>query len=76
VILGHPFHIGGSEQVTHFLNEETRDLFGGSFHVHTDPAEAAAKVLELLRAARQKLGIDKQAARKLVDMKDRREISV
>ena len=27
VILGHPFHIGGSENVTRFLNEETRELF-------------------------------------------------
>ena len=29
VILGHPFHIGGSENVTKFLNEGTRELFGG-----------------------------------------------
>ena len=41
VILGHPFHIAGSENVTRFLNEEARGIFGASFHVHADPVEAA-----------------------------------
>ncbi len=35
VILGHPFHIGGSENVTQFLNEDAQELFGASFHVCT-----------------------------------------
>jgi hypothetical protein len=37
VILGHPFHIGGSENVTRFLNEDTQELFGASFHVCPTP---------------------------------------
>ena len=41
VILGHPFHIGGSENVTRFLNDETQELFGASFHVCPDAKEAA-----------------------------------
>lgn len=76
VILGHPFHIGGSENVTKFLNEETRDIFGGSFHVCEDPLEAANKIMKLLDEDRKRLGIDKKAERKLFDMKDRRELDV
>jgi carbon-monoxide dehydrogenase catalytic subunit len=76
VILGHPFHIEGSDQVTELLNEGTRELYGASFHVHPDPAEAARKVLEILNQRREKLGINKKTERKLMDMKDRRGINV
>ena len=76
VILGHPFHIGGSENVTRFLNEETKDIFGGSFHVCEEPLDAAEKILKLIYEKREKLGINKKAERKLYDMKDRRELDV
>ena len=76
VILGHPFHIGGSENVTRFLNQETRELFGASFHVCTDPQEAAEKVMEIINRKREKLGINRKAERKLYDMKDRRALNV
>jgi carbon-monoxide dehydrogenase catalytic subunit len=76
VILGHPFHIGGSENVVKFLNRETRDLFGASFHVCEDPHEAAIKIMDLLQEDRERLGIHKKKERKLFDMKDRREIDV
>jgi carbon-monoxide dehydrogenase catalytic subunit len=76
VILGHPFHIEGSDKVTGFLNEGARDLFGASFHVEADPQAAAKKVLEILNRRREKLGINKKAERKLMDMKDRRKIHV
>ena len=32
--------------MTRFLNEETGELFGASFHVHPDPQEAAAKIID------------------------------
>jgi anaerobic carbon-monoxide dehydrogenase catalytic subunit len=76
VILGHPFHIAGSANVTKFLNEQTAELFGASFHVIEDPMAAADKVCELLDARRAKLGINRAAERKLYDMKDRRELKV
>jgi carbon-monoxide dehydrogenase catalytic subunit len=76
VILGHPFHISGSEKVTQFLNHETRDLFGGSFHVCEEPIEAFKKIMEILDKAREKLGINKKIERKLFDMKDRRALDV
>lgn len=75
VILGHPFRIAGSANVTKFLNEDTRGLFGASFHVCTDAATAAAKIMELLDKKREKLGINRQAQRKLLDMKDRRALA-
>jgi carbon-monoxide dehydrogenase catalytic subunit len=76
VVLGHPFHIEGSDKVTEYLNEGIRELYGASFHVHPNPAEAAEKVLKLLNQRREKLGINKKAERKLMDMRDRREINV
>ena len=76
VILGHPFHIGGSENVTRFLNEETRELFGASFHVCADPHEAAAMIMDILDRKRERLGINRKAERKLYDMKDRRALEV
>ncbi|HBG78490.1 MAG TPA: carbon-monoxide dehydrogenase catalytic subunit [Phycisphaerales bacterium] len=76
VVLGRPFHIAGSENVTKFLNEETKNIFGGSFHVAEDPHEAVTKIMGILNDAREKLGINKKVERKLLDMKDRRELNV
>ena len=53
-------------------NEETKKLFDASFHNVIDPMEAVEKIMELLHNAREKLGINKKAERKLYDMKDRR----
>ena len=72
VILGNPFYVEGSANVTKFLNEDTKELFGGSFHLCPTAEEAAAKCLALIDEAREKLGINKKAERKLLDMKDRR----
>ena len=76
VILGHPFHTGGSENVTRFLNDDTQELFGASFHVCPDAKEAADKVMEIINRKREKLGINRKAERKLYDMKDRRAQNV
>lgn len=76
VILGHPFYTSGSENVTKFLNEDTKDLFGASFHYIDDPYEAADKIVAMLNVKREKLGINKKAERKLFDMKDRRGTDV
>ena len=76
VILGLPFHTSGSENVNKFLQEEATGLFGGAFHEIPDPLDAADKVIELIEAAREKLGINQKAERKLFDMKDRRQLDV
>ena len=74
VVLGQPFHISGSDNVTNFLNKETRKLFGASFHYEPDPVEAGKKILAIIDEARNKLGINKKTERKLFDMKDRRNL--
>ncbi len=76
VVLGHPFHVGGSDNVTRFLNEETKELFNASFHVCEDPNRAADMVIELLDKKRELLGINRKAERKLYDMEDRRKLDV
>ncbi|MGM0486519.1 MAG: anaerobic carbon-monoxide dehydrogenase catalytic subunit [Planctomycetota bacterium] len=76
VILGHPFHVSGSENVRRFLNEETQELFGASFHDCDDVERATTLILRRLDDAREKLSINKKAERKLYDMKDRRELVV
>jgi carbon-monoxide dehydrogenase catalytic subunit len=76
VILGHPFHIEGSEKVSRFLNEEARALFGASFHVCEEPQFAADTVMKIIDEARERLGINRQAVRKLYDMEDRRRLDV
>ena len=74
VILGNPFYISGSKNVSNFLNQEAKQLFGASFHVHEDPHEAVKAILKIINERRDKLGINKKAERKLMDMKDRREL--
>jgi carbon-monoxide dehydrogenase catalytic subunit len=76
VILGQPFHTSGSENVQKYLSEEATKMFGGGFYEIPDPLEAVEKIMELIEAARDNLNINKKAERKLLDMKDRRELEV
>ena len=76
VILGQPFNIGGSENVTKYLGEEAVKRFGGGFHYIPDPMAAVEKIMEIIDAAREALGINKKTERKLLDMKDRRNLNV
>ncbi len=72
VVLGRPFHVGGSPAVTQFLEQEATGIFGAAFHTCPDPDQAAERVLSILRARREQLGIHQQSERKLMDMADRR----
>jgi len=76
VILGQPFNVSGSENVTNFLHNECSELFHASFHIVPDPMDAVKKIDEIITSAREKLGINKKAERKLLDMKDRRSLNV
>jgi hypothetical protein len=51
-------------------------VFGASFHVCPDPAEAADTIMDIINRRRDRLGINRKMERKLMDMKDRRELSV
>ena len=76
VVLGHPFYVSGSEKVTEYLGDGAKKKFGGSFLVHEDPIKAAEAIMEIINEKRDKLGINKKLERKLMDMKDRRELNV
>jgi len=76
VILGQPFHVGGSPAVEAFLGDGAREMFGAGFRVCEDPALAAREALEIIALKRERLGIDRQVRRKLFDMKDRRTLDV
>jgi carbon-monoxide dehydrogenase catalytic subunit len=76
VVLGHPFYISGSEKVVEFMGDGAKKRFGGSFHVQEDPIKAAEDIMVMINERRDKLGINKKLERKLMDMKDRRELNV
>jgi carbon-monoxide dehydrogenase catalytic subunit len=76
VVLGHPFRVGGSVNVTRFLQSDCRELFGASFHVCADARGAVDTIVALLDERRKRLGIDQKIERKLLDMKDRRALDV
>ena len=72
VVLGLPFHVAGSQNVTDFLQSESKELFGAAFYDIPDPLEAADRIVEIIEEAREGLNINKKAERKLVSMEDRR----
>jgi carbon-monoxide dehydrogenase catalytic subunit len=76
VILGQPFHISGSENVSGFMNQETQKIFNASFHYESGPMQAVDRIMQIIEYKRNKLGINRKLERKLYDMKDRREINV
>jgi carbon-monoxide dehydrogenase catalytic subunit len=76
VILGQPFHIAGSENVTKYLGEDAVKRFGGGFYHIADPLVAVEKIMEIINKSREALGINNKSERKLLDMKDRRNLDV
>ena len=74
VILGNPFYVSGSQNVSEYLHNGVREEFGASFHLIENPLEAADRIVEMLNSARDALGINKKSERKLFVMKDRRAI--
>jgi carbon-monoxide dehydrogenase catalytic subunit len=74
VVLGNPFYVAGSQPVYDYLHKDVHEKFGASFHLIEDPLVAADRIVEIINKARDALGINKKAERKLFDMKDRREL--
>lgn len=75
VVLGHPFYVEGSDNVTKFLCEELEGITGGRFDWEPDPVQAAEKMLAHIERKRDALGINAKKERKLFDMKERRELA-
>lgn len=76
VVLGHPFHTAGSENVTKYLNEGCRERYGASFHLCADAAQAVDKIMALLDQKRAKLGINRKQERKMLGMSERRTTAI
>jgi carbon-monoxide dehydrogenase catalytic subunit len=74
VVLGHPLYVEGSENVTKLLCEEMEEITGGKFAWEADPVKAADMIMEHIEKKRDALGINQKRERKLLDMKERREL--
>ncbi|MCL2813015.1 MAG: anaerobic carbon-monoxide dehydrogenase catalytic subunit [Oscillospiraceae bacterium] len=72
VVLGNPLYVSG--EVHEYLHNGAKEDFGACFHLIEDPMQAADAICEILMQKREALGINKKAERKLMDMKDRREL--
>jgi carbon-monoxide dehydrogenase catalytic subunit len=76
VVLGHPLYVEGSEKVNRLLTEEMEGITGGKFEWEADPVVAAEKILAHIEKKRDALGINQKRERKLLDMKERRELGI
>jgi len=74
VFLGNPFYTSGSENVHNYLHNGASQDFNACFHYCEGPHEAVEQIMEIINKAREGLGINKKAERKLFDMKDRRDL--
>jgi anaerobic carbon-monoxide dehydrogenase catalytic subunit len=74
VVLGNPFYVSGSKAISDYLHGSVQEEFGARFYCIEDPLQAADRIVEILNQARDSLGINKKAERKLFDMKDRRAL--
>ncbi|MFH0937847.1 MAG: anaerobic carbon-monoxide dehydrogenase catalytic subunit [Planctomycetota bacterium] len=76
VILGRPFHTGGSEAVTKYLCQDLSQIVGAKFHYISDVQAAIATIVSHIEKKRDALGINQKIERKLYDMKDRRALEI
>jgi anaerobic carbon-monoxide dehydrogenase catalytic subunit len=76
VVLGHPFHTMGSQNVTDYLCGGVAADTGGKFHYISNVDEAVETICAEIEKKRDALGINQKTERKLYDMKDRRELYV
>jgi carbon-monoxide dehydrogenase catalytic subunit len=74
VMIGIPLAIAGSPIVTHHLEHDMEELYGGKWAYEPDPIIAARKILAHIDEKRVALGIDKARERVLMDMADRQKI--
>ena len=74
VVLGHPLYTAGSENVNRLLTEEMEEITGGKFAWEPDPIKAAHLICAHIEKKRDALRINTKKERKLLDMKERREL--
>ena len=76
VMLGSPLHVKGAPRLTAYLTKEIEGDTGGKFAWTGDPMEQVRQMLVHIDDKRKALGIDKKRERKLLGMKERRELDV
>jgi anaerobic carbon-monoxide dehydrogenase catalytic subunit len=67
--------ISGSENVVNYLTNEINSELGGKWTIESDAHKAAGLILKCIEDARDALGINKEAQRKLYDMEERRNLT-
>jgi anaerobic carbon-monoxide dehydrogenase catalytic subunit len=76
VVLGSPLHVTGSNRLSTFLTSDIETSTGGKFDWAATPGEQAAKIIAHIDAKRAALSINRKRERKLLGMKERRELHV
>jgi carbon-monoxide dehydrogenase catalytic subunit len=66
--------VSGSENVEKLLTVDMEEITGGKFAWEPDPVKAAELICEHIEKKRDALGINQKRERKLLDMKERREL--
>ena len=74
VVLGHPLYVEGSENVTKLLSEEMEDITGGKFALGARSGGGRREDPGAHREEARRAGINQKRERKLLDMKERREL--
>jgi carbon-monoxide dehydrogenase catalytic subunit len=76
VMLGNPLHVTGSKRLSDFLTGDVEKIAGGRFAWAATPAEQAKGLLAYIDSKRAALNINRKRERKLLGMKERRELNV
>jgi anaerobic carbon-monoxide dehydrogenase catalytic subunit len=76
VMLGAPLHVTGSKRLADFLTSDVEKLTGGKFGWESDPIDQAKAILAHIDTKRAALNINRKRERKLLGMKERRELNV
>ncbi len=76
VVLGSPFHLEGGKRLHSFITGDIEKSVGGKFAWSPSPQEQVKLILEHIDRKRAALGISGKRERKLLGMKERRELHV
>jgi anaerobic carbon-monoxide dehydrogenase catalytic subunit len=76
VMLGTPLHVTGSKRLSDFLTGEVEKITGGRFDWADSVKEQAQRIIEHIDRKRAALNINRQRERKLLGMKERRQLDV
>jgi carbon-monoxide dehydrogenase catalytic subunit len=76
VMLGSPLHVSGSKRLSDFLTGDVEKISGGRFSWAAGAADQAKGILAHIDSKRAALNINRKRERKLLGMKERRELNV